>query len=165
MKPATAPSALRVQAALGPGFQVMEFDAGTRTAADAAAAIGCTVAQIGKSLIFRATTSARPVLVVASGVNRVDEAAVSRVIGEPIGRADAAFVREKTGYAIGGVPPVAHATPPEVIIDEDLLRFTEIWAAAGTPNAVFRLTPPQLVDLTGGQIARIALRTDPIGPA
>ena len=162
MKPATAPSALRVQAALGPRFQVLEFDAGTRTATDAAAAIGCTVAQIGKSLIFRAASSARPVLVVASGVNRVDETAVGRVIGEEIERADAAFVREKTGYAIGGIPPVGHSTQPVVVIDKDMMRFTEIWAAAGTPNAVFRLTPPQLVDLTGGQIAHIALKKDAI---
>ncbi len=160
MKPATAPSALRVQAVLGPGFQVMEFDAGTRTAADAAAAIGCTVAQIGKSLIFRASESGRPVLVVASGTNRVDEQSVRRIVGERIGRADATFVREKTGFAIGGVPPVGHATAPIVLIDEDLLRFDEIWAAAGTPNAVFRLTPEQLVGLTGGRVARIRSQGD-----
>ena len=160
MKPATAPSALRVQDVLGPGFQVMECDAGTRTAADAAAAIGCTVSQIGKSLIFRASESGRPVLVVASGTNRVDEQSVSRIVGERIGRADATFVREKTGFAIGGVPPVGHATAPIVLIDEDLLRFDEIWAAAGTPNAVFKLTPKQLVGLTGGRVARITSQGD-----
>ena len=158
MQPATAPSALRVQQALGPGFTVLEFPASTRTAADAAAAIGCTVAQIAKSLVFRAAASGRPVLVVASGVNRVDEAKVAAVVGEPIARADAAFVREKTGFAIGGVPPVGHAEPPVVVLDADLEAFAEIWAAAGTPNAVFALTPAQLAQLTGAGFAEVAAR-------
>ncbi len=156
MKPATAPSALRVQAALGDRHLVMEFEATTRTAADAAAAIGCTVAQIGKSLVFRGAGSNRPVLVVASGVNRVDEAKVAAAVGEPIARADADFVREATGFAIGGVPPVGHKETPIVLIDELLMSFGEIWAAAGTPNAVFRLTPADLVALTGGRVAAIA---------
>ena len=156
MKPATAPSALKVQAALGDKHQVLEFDATTRTAADAAAAIGCTVAQIAKSLIFRAVGSNRPVLVVASGVNRVDEAKVAETVGEQIARADADFVREATGFAIGGVPPVGHKERPIVLIDESLMSFAEIWAAAGTPNAVFRLTPSDLLALTGGRIAAIA---------
>ncbi len=156
MKPATAPSALRVQAALGDRHLVMEFEATTRTAADAAAAIGCTVAQIGKSLVFRGAGSNRPVLVVASGVNRVDEAKVAAAVGEPIARADADFVREATGFAIGGVPPVGHKQTPIVLIDESLMSFGEIWAAAGTPNAVFRLTPADLVALTGGRVAAIA---------
>jgi prolyl-tRNA editing enzyme YbaK/EbsC (Cys-tRNA(Pro) deacylase) len=155
MRPATAPSTLKVQAVLGPRFEVLEFDAPTRTAAEAAAAIGCEVAQIAKSLLFRAATSGRPVLVIASGPNRVDEARVAALIGEPIGRADAAFVREKSGFAIGGVPPVGHATPPEVLIDETLLRLDTLWAAAGTPNAVFRLTPDELVSLTGGKVAAL----------
>jgi prolyl-tRNA editing enzyme YbaK/EbsC (Cys-tRNA(Pro) deacylase) len=161
MKPATAPSAQKVQAALGPGFEVMEFDASTRTAADAAAAIGCAVAQIAKSLLFRAAVSGRPVLVVASGPNRVDERAVGALLGEPIGRADADFVRAMTGFAIGGVPPIGHATPPVVILDEDLMRFEAIWAAAGTPNAVFRLMPAQLVEMTGGRVAAVAARASP----
>ena len=156
MKPAASPSALKVQAALGDRFEVMEFDATTRTAADAAAAIGCTVAQIAKSLIFRGAASNRPVLVVASGVNRVDETKVAETLGEAIARADADFVRERTGFAIGGVPPVGHKDPPIVLIDESLMAFAEIWAAAGTPNAVFRLTPPDLVALTGGRVAAIA---------
>src|SRR6185503_20357043 len=105
MKPATAASALRVQAALGPEFQVLEFEAGTRTSQDAAAAIGCTVAEIAKSMIFRSAGGA-PVLVIASGVNRVDEKKVRALLGERIERADADFVRLHTGYAIGGVPPV-----------------------------------------------------------
>jgi prolyl-tRNA editing enzyme YbaK/EbsC (Cys-tRNA(Pro) deacylase) len=153
MKPASAPSALKVQAVLGERFAVMEFDAGTRTAADAAVAIGCTVAEIAKSLLFRAKDTGRPVLVVASGVNRVDEKKVAALIGEKIGRADADFVREATGFAIGGVPPIGHAVAPLTLIDEDLLAFTTIWAAAGTPNAVFQLTPAELVALTGGRVA------------
>ena len=157
MKPAAAPSALKVQAALGERFTVLEFDASTRTAEDAAAAIGCTVAQIAKSLVFRAE-SGGPVLVVASGVNRVDEKKVAALIGEPIGRADADFVRETTGFAIGGVPPVGHRMALSVLIDEALMTFGEIWAAAGTPNAVFRLTPADLVALTGGTIGAIARR-------
>ena len=154
MKPATAPSALRVQAVLGPEFAVLEFDAGTRMAADAAAAIGCAVAEIAKSLLFRAA-SGRPVLVAASGVNRVDEKKVAALLGEKIGRADADFVRLKTGFAIGGVPPVGHVEPPVTLIDADLMAFETIWAAAGTPNAVFKLTPAALVRLTGGQVAEV----------
>ena len=156
MKPATAPSALKVQALLGEDFRVLEFDASTRTAADAAAAIGCTVGQIAKSLIFRAMDSGRPVLAIASGAVRVDEARLSALLGEDIGRADAAFVREQTGFVIGGVPPIGHRTPPVIFIDETLLDFDTIWAAGGTPNAVFRLRPDDLVRLTGGTLASIA---------
>jgi prolyl-tRNA editing enzyme YbaK/EbsC (Cys-tRNA(Pro) deacylase) len=157
MTPASAPSALKVQAVLGPRFTVLEFDASTRTSAEAAAAIGCEVAEIAKSLVFRAKTSGRPVLVVASGVNRVDEKKVAHLIGEKISRADAEFVREATGFAIGGVPPVGHLQPPVTLIDEDLMRFETIWAAAGTPNSVFNLTPADLVELTGGQRALVAV--------
>ncbi|MDE3177968.1 MAG: YbaK/EbsC family protein [Pseudomonadota bacterium] len=157
MKPASAPSALRVQAVLGERFTVLEFDAPTRTAAAAAAAIGCTVAQIAKSLLFRGASTGRAVLVAASGVNRVDENKVAALIGEPIARADADFVRAKTGYAIGGVPPVGHAEPPLTLIDQDLMGFATIWAAAGTPNAVFKLTPGELVELTGGRVAEVRL--------
>ena len=156
MKPATSASALRVQAVLGKGFEVLEFDASTRTAADAAAAIGCTVGQIAKSLIFRALDSDRPVLAIASGSVRVDESRLAGLLGEGIGRADAAFVREHTGFAIGGVPPVGHRSESVIFIDETLLTFETIWAAAGTPNAVFQLTPDDLVRLTGGTVAAIA---------
>jgi prolyl-tRNA editing enzyme YbaK/EbsC (Cys-tRNA(Pro) deacylase) len=155
MKPATAPSALRVQAALGPEFQVLEFEASTRTSQDAAAAIGCTVAEIAKSLIFK-SASGRSVLVIASGVNRVDEKKVRALLGEKIGRAEADFVRDRTGYAIGGVPPVGHVMAPIVLIDSDLQRFDFVWAAAGTPNAVFRIAPADLVRLTQGRVADIA---------
>jgi prolyl-tRNA editing enzyme YbaK/EbsC (Cys-tRNA(Pro) deacylase) len=156
MKPATAASALRVQAALGPDYEVLEFDAGTRTAADAAAAIGCMVAEIAKSLIFRAEPSGRAVLVIASGAKRVDERKVGELVGETIVRADADFVRSRTGFAIGGVPPLGHAEPLVTLIDETLRTFETIWAAAGTPNAVFRLTPADLLRLTGGTAAAFA---------
>src|SRR5271155_1215306 len=155
MKPASAPSALKVQAVLGDDYLVFEFDAGTRTAADAAAAGGCGVAQIAKSLIFRTRETNRPVLVVASGANRVDEKRIAAEIGERIARADADFVREATGFAIGGVPPVGHKTKPIVLIEESLMQLDEIWAAAGTPNAVFRLTPSDLVKLTGGRTVAV----------
>ena len=151
-------SAQRVQAAIqaaGFDFEVREFPASTRTSAEAAAAIGCDVAQIAKSLIFRAADSDRPVLVMASGANRVDEKAVARLLGEKLARADADFVRAKTGFAIGGVPPVGHREAPVAFIDEDLMALGEIWAAAGTPNAVFRLSPTELVRLTGGSVAAL----------
>jgi prolyl-tRNA editing enzyme YbaK/EbsC (Cys-tRNA(Pro) deacylase) len=156
MKPAESPSALKVQSVLGERFQVLEFDASTRTAADAAAAIGCEVAQIAKSLIFRGANSGRALLIIASGVDRVDEKKAALAAGEPIVRADADFVREATGFAIGGVPPVGHKTKPVVLIEESLMQFDEIWAAAGTPNAVFRLTPADLVELTGGRTVPVA---------
>ena len=124
MKPAESPSALRVQAVLGDRYQVLEFDASTRTAADAAAAIGCEVAQIAKSLIFRGGASGRAVLIIASGVDRVDEKKAAAAIGEPIARADADFVREATGFAIGGVPPVGHKTKPIVLIEELLMQLS-----------------------------------------
>jgi prolyl-tRNA editing enzyme YbaK/EbsC (Cys-tRNA(Pro) deacylase) len=151
-------SAQRVQAALdalGLAVEVREFPASTRTAAEAATGIGCTVGQIAKSLVFRARTTDRAVLVIASGANRVDEKAVAVRLGEPIGRADADFVRARTGYAIGGVPPVGHTETLPTFIDRDLLEFDEIWAAAGTPNAVFRLCPADLLTLTGGEVADI----------
>ncbi len=157
----TAPlkeSAKRVQAALaarGFAFEAREFPAGTRTSAEAAAAIGCAIGQIAKSLVFRARESGRPVLVIASGANRVDETAVGALLGEKIGRADADFVRAATGFAIGGVPPLGHREAPVTLIDRDLLAFQEIWAAAGTPNAVFRLKPADLVAMTGGRIADV----------
>jgi prolyl-tRNA editing enzyme YbaK/EbsC (Cys-tRNA(Pro) deacylase) len=161
-QPQLKESARRVQQALaaaGFDFQVREFPASTRTSAEAAAAIGCDVAQIAKSLIFCARASGRAVLVMASGANRVDEKAVGRLLGEKLERADADFVRTKTGFAIGGVPPVGHREAPVAFIDADLLALPEIWAAAGTPNAVFRLTPEALVALTGGEVAHIAKGT------
>ena len=151
-------SARRVQAAIeakGFEFEIKTFPAGTRTARDAAAAIGCSVGQIAKSLIFRGQESDRPVLVIASGANRVDEAKVAALIGEAIGRADADFVRQKTGFAIGGVPPVGHDESPLVLIDHDLMEYEVIWAAAGTPSTVFALAPAALPGLTDGKLGDI----------
>lgn len=152
------PAAERVQAALaeaGLQAEVREFPQSTRTAADAAAAIGCRVAQIAKSLIFKGRESGRPILVVVSGTNRVEERKVAALVGESLEKADAAFVRSATGYAIGGVPPVGYIDPPITVIDEDLLQLDEIWAAAGTPNAVFALTPEALVTLTSGTVGSV----------
>src|SRR5262245_8215880 len=135
---------------LGLEAEIREFDASTRTSAAAAAAVGCTVAQIAKSVIFRAKGGNQPVLVIASGVNRVDEKKLEAALGDKIGRADAEFVRAATGFAIGGVAPVGHTGPVKIFIDKDLDQFDEIWAAAGSPNAVFRLTPADLRRITGG---------------
>jgi len=151
-------SAKRVQEVLkvlGLELQVVELQETTRTSADAARAVGCEVGQIAKSLVFRGQKTQRPILVIASGSNRVNEKRVGELISEPLGKADAEFVRQKTGFVIGGVPPVGHAEKLEVFIDEDLLQYGEIWAAAGTPNAVFRLTPSDLVRITEGQVIGI----------
>ena len=139
------------------GHPVRTFPEGTRTAVDAAAAVGCDVAQIVKSLVFR-RAGGGAVLVVASGRNRVDERKVEALLGEPIGKADAAFVREATGFAIGGVPPAGHVRPVDTIVDEDLLAYDEVWAAAGTPRDVFATTPDQLLAMTGGRVADVADR-------
>src|SRR5271156_3889383 len=139
----------------GINVRVVEFPASTRTAEDAAKAIGCQVAQIVKSLIFRTKRTNRPILVLASGVNRVNEKTIAQVVGEEIGKADADFTREVTGFAIGGIPPVGHKTKIETLIDEDLLQFEELWAAAGTPNAVFNLKSADIADLTEGKIISI----------
>ncbi|MGF6570296.1 prolyl-tRNA editing enzyme YbaK/EbsC (Cys-tRNA(Pro) deacylase) [Paraburkholderia sp. GAS333] len=128
-----------------------------KTSAEAAAGLGCSVAQIAKSILFRRREDDAPVLVVASGANRVDEKKVAAHVGE-IGRADAKFVREKTGYAIGGVCPIGHATEPVTLIDADLLALDSLWAAAGHPHAVFNLTAQELVALTGAPVVDVALR-------
>ena len=142
--------------ALGMSLQVVELPASTRSAAEAAQAVGCTLGQIVKSLVFHGLDSNRPILVETSGANRVDEALISALAGERIGKADADFVRQRTGFVIGGVPPVGHNEKLLTFIDQDLLQYEEIWAAAGTPNAVFRLTPNDLVGMTGGQVVRVA---------
>ena len=151
-------SAQKVQAALqtlGLALEVVELPASTRTAQEAAQAVGCTVGQIVKSLVFRALQSDRPVLVETSGLNRVDETRLAALLGEPVGKADADFVRQRTGFVIGGVPPLGHAEALPTFIDQDLLQYQEIWAAAGTPNAVFRLTPAELLQMTGGQVVAV----------
>ncbi len=149
-------SAQRVQdalAALGFGaFTVVELPDSTRTAVEAAQAIGCTVEQIVKSLVFKGRQTDQPVLVVASGPNRVNTQTVAALLGEPVDKPDADYVRARTGFVIGGVPPVGHSEPLATFIDQDLLQYDTIWAAAGTPRAVFELTPDDLVKMTGGQV-------------
>lgn len=141
------------------GFEVeiREFPEGTRTAADAARAVGCSVAQIAKSLVFKGARSGRALLVITSGANRVDEAKLAALAGEPVAKADPDFVRAATGFAIGGVPPVGHSQPVDTWIDQDLLGWDEVWAAAGTPRAVFRLAGSHLQTLTGAEAAVVKL--------
>lgn len=139
--------------AAGHDDQIVEFPAGTRTAADAAAAIGCEVAQIAKSLMFRAGD--RPVLVLTSGINRVSIERVEALLGCKISRADANWIRAITGFAIGGVSPVGHETPPIALLDEDLMALDPLWAAAGSPNHVFKTTAKNLAGLAQAQIAQI----------
>jgi prolyl-tRNA editing enzyme YbaK/EbsC (Cys-tRNA(Pro) deacylase) len=156
-------SAQKVQQALdslGLRLQVVELPGSTRTAVEAAQAVGCQVGQIVKSLVFKAKHSERPILVIASGQNRVDEKRLEALIGEPLGKADADFVRQRTGFVIGGVPPVGHLEKLATYIDQDLLQFEELWAAAGTPHAVFRLKPAELLQITGGQVADIKVAGD-----
>jgi len=146
----------RVRAALlaaGHDDTIAEFPATTRTAADAAAAIGCTVAQIAKSMVFRAGD--RAALVIASGVNRVDMAKVASVLGVALKRADGEWVRERTGFAIGGVAPLGHIAPPLLVFDRDLLALHPIWAAAGTPHHVFRTEAETLARITGAPVAEV----------
>jgi prolyl-tRNA editing enzyme YbaK/EbsC (Cys-tRNA(Pro) deacylase) len=153
-----SPSAARVAAAardLGLDVEVIERQATTRTAEDAAAACGCAVGQIVKSLIFRGRTTRTPYLLLVSGSNRVDEKAVAASIGEALKRTDADDVRALTGYAIGGVPPLGHAEPLTVFFDRDLLAFPTVWAAAGTPNAVFEVAPQALAEATGAKVIAV----------
>jgi len=153
-----SPSAQKVQDALkafGFSRRVREFPQTTRTAAEAAQAIGCRVEQIAKSLVFQGKKTKKPILVIASGANRVNEKKMAEFVAEPLEKADADFVREKTGFVIGGVPPVGHLERLETYLDEDLLQYEEIWAAAGHPNAVFGLTPAELVEMTGGRVVSI----------
>jgi len=156
--PKLSRSARRVQDALaGLGFtlKVTELPDSTRSAREAAHAVGCQVGQIAKSLVFNGESSEEAILVIVSGANRVDEARLSTEVGEPVRISSAEDVRRQTGFAIGGVPPVGHIAPLTTYIDEDLLVFSEIWAAAGTPNAVFRLDPADLVKMTAGRVIRI----------
>lgn len=150
MKPATHPTALRIQRLLLDAqvdARVVEFEQPTRTSAEAAAAIGCSVAEIAKSVVFKGKATAQAVVIIASGDNRVSEKKVAELVGEKMSRADADFVRESTGFAIGGVSPLGHAGPVRLLLDQDLQRFDTVWAAAGTPFSVFPVTPGQLAAL------------------
>jgi prolyl-tRNA editing enzyme YbaK/EbsC (Cys-tRNA(Pro) deacylase) len=152
-------SARKVQQALethGLSLEVVELRESTRTSREAAQALGCGVGQIAKSLVFRGARSGKPILVIASGSNRVNEGKLAELAGESAEKADADFVREATGFSIGGVPPVGHLRELVIYIDRDLLQYGEIWAAAGTPHAVFRLNSADLARITGGKVSAIA---------
>ena len=146
----------RVRSALlaaGHADTITQFPSGTRTAADAAAAVGCTVAQIAKSIVFRC--GMRAAVVITSGANRVDQAKAAAALGVQLGRADADWVRQATGFAIGGVAPLGHLTAPLLLLDEDLLPLDPIWAAAGSPSHVFRTSASELVRMTGARVAAV----------
>ena len=152
-------SARRVQDYLterGYRLQVRQLPDSTRSAKDAAAAIGCEVAQIAKSLVFKDADSDRPVLVIASGINRVSTDQIRQSLGLQLVQADGKFVKQRLGFAIGGVPPVAHIEPTQTLLDVELRQYPVIWAAAGTPNAVFELTPADLETMTAGQWLMLA---------
>ena len=152
MKPAQHPTAIRVAQLLrdaGVVTDVVEFEQPTRTSAEAAAAIGCSVAEIAKTIVFRGGNSGQAIVVVASGDRRVSVPKVEAQLGEPLVRADAEFVRTATGYAIGGVPPLGHAEATKVLLDEGLRRFDIVWAAGGTPFSVFPIGPDRLPGVTG----------------
>jgi len=152
-------SAYRVQnflAEKGFSFVVKELPGSTRTAQEAADSIGCEVAQIAKSLVFMEKTTSLPILVIASGSNRVDLEKIEKETGLKLGKADGNYVKERVGFAIGGIPPVGHNEALETILDEDLRTYAVIWAAAGTPNAVFQLKPADLVPLTNGRWLQLA---------
>jgi prolyl-tRNA editing enzyme YbaK/EbsC (Cys-tRNA(Pro) deacylase) len=137
------------------GIAVKEFPAGTRTAVDAARAVGCDVGQIVKSLVFVA--AGRPVVALVSGANRLDEKRLAAVAGEPVLKADAEIARTATGYSIGGVPPFGHATDIPVFMDRDLLGYEVVWAAAGRPDSVFQIGPDRLRDLSDATLADLKL--------
>lgn len=152
------PSSLAVAqllAKLGHDKQIQVLPSSGKTSAEAAAGLGCGVAQIAKSIVFRRLADDVAVMVVTSGVNRVDEAKVAVLVGA-IGKADARFVKDHTGFAIGGVCPIGHSGPTVTLIDRDLLQFDSIWAAAGHPHAVFNLTPAQLISMTGAPVVDVA---------
>lgn len=153
-----SPSAQKIQdqlKTLGYEYIVIEHDASTRTAQEAAERAGCELGQIVKSLIFKGKDSGKPILVLTSGANRVDEKRISQYAGEPISRADADFVRAVTGFAIGGVPPVGHLLIMDTYIDEDFLQYETVWAAAGTPNAIFELRTDDLQKMTTGKVVQV----------
>ncbi len=153
-----SPSAQKVQdqiKALGFDYTVIEHAESTRTAQEAAERAGCELGQIVKSLIFKGRDSGKPILVLTSGANRVDEKRISEYAGEAISRPDADFVRTMTGFAIGGVPPVGHLQKMETYLDEDFLQYDVIWAAAGNPNAIFELKTGDLQKMTNGKVVRV----------
>lgn len=139
----------------GFNFQIKEFSNSTKTSAEASKAIGCGVEQIAKSLVFKTKNTNKPILVIASGINRVNEEKIKQLINEEIEKASADFVKKTTGFVIGGIPPIGHKQPLLTFIDQDLLTYQEIWAAAGNPHAVFKLTSEELIKITNGKIVDI----------
>lgn len=156
--PESAQRVADLLAAMGHDKPVVMLAHSGRTSADAAAGLGCSIAHIAKSIVFRRRADDAAVMVIASGVNRVDEDKVAALVG-PLGKADAKFVKEQVGYAIGGVCPIGHASKTVLLIDEDLMSLDNVWAAAGHPHAVFNLTPCQLLSMTGACTADVALRS------
>jgi len=153
-----SPTAQKIQdllISLGYDYTVIEHAESTRTALEAAERAGCELGQIVKSLIFKGKQSGKPILVLTSGANRVNEKRIREYAGEGIGKADADFVRAVTGYAIGGVPPLGHVQQMETYLDEDFLQYETVWAAAGTPNAIFELKTSDLQKMTGGKVAGV----------
>lgn len=144
----------RVLSEAGIETAIVEMPESTRTAAEAAAAVGCEIDQIAKSIIFRGETSGRTILFITAGGNQVDPVRASALAGEHLGRADAGFVREMTGFAIGGVAPIAHKVAPRAFLDPRLLEFPVIYAAAGTPRHIFAISGPDLLRLSGAEEAR-----------
>ncbi|WP_342538194.1 MULTISPECIES: YbaK/EbsC family protein [unclassified Sporosarcina] len=140
---------------LGHPNEVVKLTDSARTAQEAADALGCEVAQIAKSIIFKLKSTNEPLLVVASGINRIDEKLVAQTLNDKLGKADADFVRESTGFVIGGVPPLGHKNSVLTLIDEDLFKYETIWAAAGHPKAIFQLTPDELEKMTNGQVISV----------
>lgn len=157
--PASAERVQRALVAAGLDARIVELEQAARTAQQAADALGIEVAQIAKSLLFRASGSGRAVLVIAAGDRRVDEPRVAQLVGEPIGRADPAFVREHSGFAIGGVAPLGHAQPMLTYVDASLRRFDVVWAAGGTPHCVFPISPADLLRVSGGTEAVVSEQT------
>ncbi len=141
---------------LGIATQVTEMPASTRTASDAAMGVGCDIGQIVESLVFKSSETGEPLLVLVSGADRVDEARLAEVAGGKVERADAGFVRSRTGFAIGGVPPLGHSEAISTYVDERLLAYEVVWAAAGTPNAVFPVNPGDLVRATSATVVSVS---------
>jgi len=158
MSTTISPTAQKIQDllnSLGYNYTVIEYAESTRTALEAAERAGCELGQIVKSLIFKGKESGKPIIVLTSGTNRVDEKRIREYAGEGIGKADADFVRAVTGFAIGGVPPVGHIQKIETYMDEDFLRYEVVWAAAGTPKAIFELKTSDLQKMTDAKIVQV----------
>jgi prolyl-tRNA editing enzyme YbaK/EbsC (Cys-tRNA(Pro) deacylase) len=151
-------SAQKVQHALNKydiELKVVRFAETTKTSQDAAKLIGCDLAQIAKTIIFKGKNSGNPICIIASGIHRINEKKIEEYIGEPLEKATPDFVLEKTGFVIGGVPPIGHSQPLTIFIDQDLQNYESLWAAAGNPHAVFKLTPQELIKITNGKVISV----------